>query len=405
QSLSTTVLNLIPGTYIFQLSATDSLGFTANSLTHVFVKASLPPIAKAGGNQVITLPVSSLTLSGTATAGSSTIVSTTWSQTSGPGTAILNTPGSLTTLISNLIQGVYVFRFTIIDSLGNNSFDSAIVTVNAQTPSTINVRLYAGLIPFSNIGWNNWNVGAAPKSNISSGLLNYSDGSASTVSAILSYEDNLADNGAAYTSGATMCPDTALRFASYTTSTRSLTINGLKNTSKYNLEFYASRRRTDGQKTVFTIGSQGITILTDNNSSNAAKFSNLSPSNGHIITSITRGSTYNYLNGFTIVEISGGTSSNLVLDPPLTASTSEEIKTFSIQVNPNPVADQLFILNNGNNAIQVQIFDISGRQLAIYRHISYSYEINMHSLARGTYILIATDERTKETIRKTIIKY
>ncbi len=404
-SLITTVSNLAQGAYIFQLSATDSMGLATNSQTHVFVKAPLPPSAKAGGNQVITLPVSSITLSGIATAGSSVLVSTTWSQSAGPGAAILNTPGSLTTLISNLIQGVYVFRFTVIDSLGNRNSDSATVTVNSQPPSTINVRLYAGLVPFRNNQWNNWNVGAAPQTNISSGVLSYSDGTPSAVSTILSYEDNLADNGSAYTSGATMCPDTVLRFSSYTTSTRYLTINGLKNLSKYNLEFYASRSRTDGQKTVFTIGSQGITILTDKNSSNAAKFSNLSPSSGHIMVTITRTSIYNYLNGFKITEINGATSSNDILDPLLTGRANSEIKTFNIELYPNPVADFLFISNTGNNPVQVQIFDISGRQLAIYRHISYSYEINMHPLARGTYILIATDERTREIFRKTIIKY
>jgi hypothetical protein len=289
--------------------------------------------------------------------------------------------------------------------LGNSSSDSAVVTVNSQPPSAINVRLYAGSVPFKNSQWNNWNVGAAPKTNISSGVLNYSDGSLSTVSAILSYEDNLADNGTAYTSGATMCPDTVLRFASYTTSIRYMTINGLKNTSKYNLEFYASRNRTDGQKTVFTIGSQGITVLTDKNSASAAKFSNLAPSSGHITVSIARTNIYNYLNGFKIIEVNGGTSSNDIMDTLLAARQTSEIITPKIQFYPNPVADFLFILNSGNNAVQVQIFDISGRQLAIYRHISNSYELNMHPFAKGTYILIATDERTREIFRKTIIKY
>ena len=298
----TTVTNLIRGTYIFQLSATDSFDLTGYSATQVIVQQPLPPTVNAGGNLSIVQPTTTLTLNGAATPGTGgRVFSTIWTQRSGPNSAVMANPASLSTQVTGLIAGTYVFRLTATDSVGNSGLDSAVVTVYTPSGNAVNVRLYAGSIPFTNSLWNNWNVGTGAITNKASSTFKFSDGTSSPFIATLSYQDNLADNGANYTTGATMCPDSALRFCSYSTSPRTLTISGLDNTAKYSFEFYASRTRTDGQKTTFTIGSQAVTVLTDNNATSAAKFTGISPSAGKITVNITRVSTYNYLNGFKII--------------------------------------------------------------------------------------------------------
>ena len=406
-SLSTTASSLIAGTYQFQILVRDSAGSTASSTTLVVVQPAIPPKVNAGGNQTIFLPTNSTTLTGTATPGSGgPFVSTIWAQKSGPTNSSISSPNSLSTQVSGLVAGSYVFTLDAVDSAGEDASDSAIVTVTPTVGHSVNVRFYSGSFPFQNPSWNNWNIGTGPQINRTSGVLKYSDGSASPVNAMLSYQDNLADNGGIYTSGATMCPDTVLRYASYTTSTRMLTISGLNNANKYNLEFYASRNRTDGQNTIFTIASQSITVSTDVNTSNAAKFSAISPSGGSITITISRLGIYNYMNGFKISDNTG----NLALgsNPQNGLESINNInqwdKIWNVRIFPNPVNDNLTLLNNSSNPIKVQLFDISGRLLRVYGNIPNLHEIDMRRFAPGSYIVMVTDEKNYQVFRQMIIK-
>jgi len=136
--LSTAVSNLVQGTYIFLLTATDSKGQSATASVTVTVDAATPPpsytppTVDAGTAKTITLPTSSVTLTGTATAnGGATIASTTWSQIGGPATATIASAGQLSTTVSNLQQGVYVFQLSASDNNGQASSDYMTVTVNA----------------------------------------------------------------------------------------------------------------------------------------------------------------------------------------------------------------------------------------------------------------------------------
>jgi len=141
-SLTTSVSNLVQGTYTFQLTATDSKGQSASANVTVTVNAApaVPPTVDAGSAQAITLPVSTATLTGTATGnGGATISATAWTQTSGPGTAAIGAAGSLSTSVSNLVQGTYTFQLMATDSKGKSATASVTVTVNAApaVPPTV----------------------------------------------------------------------------------------------------------------------------------------------------------------------------------------------------------------------------------------------------------------------------
>lgn len=65
-----------------------------------------------------------------------TIVAYKWTQISGPNTATIGSPNSATTTVSNLVAGVYLFRFTITDNFGFSGSSDKKVTVNrySQVP-------------------------------------------------------------------------------------------------------------------------------------------------------------------------------------------------------------------------------------------------------------------------------
>jgi ribosomal protein L14 len=134
---TTTLSNLVQGTYVFRLTVTDNNGATGTDDVTVTVNAAAnqPPTANAGNNIVITLPVNSTTLVGSGTDADGTIASYAWTRVSGPATFTLGTANTATTTLSNLVQGVYVFRLTVTDNSGATATDDVTVTVNASAPS------------------------------------------------------------------------------------------------------------------------------------------------------------------------------------------------------------------------------------------------------------------------------
>ncbi len=121
--------------------------------------ASMPPVVNAGAPQTLTLPTNSVTLSGTAQPGSTTTVSSSsWTQVSGPNTAsiggivnsliskitgllstVAGTTDTVSTAVSGLIAGSYVFKLTANEANGMSSSSTVTVVVNAaaSTPPVV----------------------------------------------------------------------------------------------------------------------------------------------------------------------------------------------------------------------------------------------------------------------------
>jgi alpha-tubulin suppressor-like RCC1 family protein len=137
-SLSTGVSGLTTaGTYVFQLKATDNNGLTGTATVTITVEAAnVPPTVNAGSDLTIQLPVSSVTLSGTATGnGGATISSTAWTEVAGPVTATIASAGSLSTGVSGLTTaGTYVFQLKATDNNGLSGSGTVTVTVQAAAP-------------------------------------------------------------------------------------------------------------------------------------------------------------------------------------------------------------------------------------------------------------------------------
>ena len=130
-----TVNNLVTGVYKFQLRCIDNGWMKDSSIVTVTVNGGGPTV-NAGSNQTITLPVSSVTLSGSATDASGTISSYAWSEVSGPSNAAFANGSSATATAGGLVQGTYVFKLTATDNSGIAGNATVTVTVNpaAVTP-------------------------------------------------------------------------------------------------------------------------------------------------------------------------------------------------------------------------------------------------------------------------------
>ncbi len=201
-------------------------------------------------------------------------------------------------------------------------------TTAAGSSSQINVNVYAGTNPYVNSQWNNWNVGVGSQSNVTFTNLLIANGSDSNINATLSGSTDVVDNGVNY--GGTIFPPQVLRYTSYSTSTRTLTLSNLNNGSTYSIELVGSRSNT-GNTTVYTIGGTSQNLVTDSNLTNSIIFNNISPTSNQIVITITRltGSTYNYLNGFKIVVNGTVTTTSTTTTTTTTASPTTTTTTTS----------------------------------------------------------------------------
>jgi len=131
-ALSTTASGLVQGVYVFELTATDASGVSVTSTVKITVNpAPGLPVVSAGANQTITLPTSTVTLTGSGSETNGTIVSFSWTQVSGPSTAVIGSAAQASTAVSGLVQGVYRFQLLITDALGITATATVQVTVNA----------------------------------------------------------------------------------------------------------------------------------------------------------------------------------------------------------------------------------------------------------------------------------
>lgn len=367
--LQTNVSFSATGVYEFELTVTDNSGGVAKDsiLISVLPKVNIKPEANAGVDISIILPIDSILLDASKSVDSDgSLISFSWRQISGPNSSVIENNISIVTSVDQLIPGSYLFELLVTDNELSIDFDTIQVIVN-QTPSIITkalkVNIFGGLNPYNLFGWNNWNLSGVDLVNRSSGLLKYEDNSISTIQGTLSWSQGIIDNGVSY--GGSMCPPEVLRYGSYATAvTRSLTLSGLNNSAKYDIEFFASRSNT-GNSTRFEIGGQSKTIVTDNNKNTSVLFTGLSPVSGQLTTNIIKTATFTYINGFVLREynqINQAYSNTNVFINEHALMDSENLT--QIQVFPNPVEKstlKIKNINNLNGQISIRIIDQFGR--------------------------------------------
>ncbi|WP_343535431.1 hypothetical protein [Pedobacter sp.] len=125
---NTTITGLVNGTYEFQWQLSRN-GCTATTARIKITISAAVTTANAGAGQNIC--GTSVTLNGN----SPTIGTGTWTQTEGPGGAIITDPSLRNTTVTGLVEGRYIFSWTI--SNGTCTSSTSNVTINvSQPPST-----------------------------------------------------------------------------------------------------------------------------------------------------------------------------------------------------------------------------------------------------------------------------
>ncbi|MEO8822159.1 MAG: hypothetical protein ABI366_01195, partial [Ginsengibacter sp.] len=132
-SATTNITGLTPGTYLFQLKATDNSGIYGLDTVQINVTGlvNTSPTAYAGPDTTITLPSSSVILSGSGKDDDGTISSYKWNKISGPNSGTINNANSASANVTGLTGGTYQFELTVTDNQGASGKDTVQVIVNA----------------------------------------------------------------------------------------------------------------------------------------------------------------------------------------------------------------------------------------------------------------------------------
>ncbi|HEY1115091.1 MAG TPA: hypothetical protein VGE66_16085 [Chitinophagaceae bacterium] len=132
--------SLAEGVHFFELTVTDDKGAQGRDTVQVRVQrdngTNLPPVARAGADTTLTLPVNTTTLDGrTSFDPDGTIAAYRWSKIEGPSSFGIDNPAAALTGVGNLFPGVYRFELTVTDNGGLTAKDTVAVTVQAD-PAT-----------------------------------------------------------------------------------------------------------------------------------------------------------------------------------------------------------------------------------------------------------------------------
>jgi hypothetical protein len=129
-SSNTPVTSLVNGVYVFRLTTTDNKGATASD--DVTITVNKLPTANAGQDITIRLPNNIVTLNGALSSDADgSIASYKWEKVSGPESFYITSPNSVSTSITNLVAGTYVFKLTVTDNNGATSTDNVTISVTS----------------------------------------------------------------------------------------------------------------------------------------------------------------------------------------------------------------------------------------------------------------------------------
>ncbi|XP_074656398.1 dyslexia-associated protein KIAA0319-like protein isoform X2 [Tubulanus polymorphus] len=151
-----TASHLSEGQYEFKLTVTDEENLRNSAIVQVTVKKALNevPKADAGGDQLVTLPTSLITLDGSKSTDDKGIASFRWTrddQSLAAGDIVNGSDHQVALLLTNVVPGRYIFILKVSDAEGLTSSSTATVIVkpDADLKNLIEVHLGADLGSFT----------------------------------------------------------------------------------------------------------------------------------------------------------------------------------------------------------------------------------------------------------------
>ncbi len=133
---ATKVNNLVAGAYLFELTVTDTAGLSAKDTLAVLVNPAavvfpnLPPVARAGADTTLQLPVDSMQLRGcTSSDPENAQLKYKWKKIAGPASFQIANDTACTARLNSLLAGTYSFELAVTDTGGLVARDSVTITV------------------------------------------------------------------------------------------------------------------------------------------------------------------------------------------------------------------------------------------------------------------------------------
>jgi hypothetical protein len=119
-----------PNLTFLSLAIASTVLFSCQKTTPVIERK--PPVVNAGPSQTLILPSDTVYLSGKVTDSASTISGYLWSEVSGPNVPVITAEGSLSTSVTGLIAGTYIFQLMATDSFGLTGVDTLQILVTSS---------------------------------------------------------------------------------------------------------------------------------------------------------------------------------------------------------------------------------------------------------------------------------
>ncbi len=135
-SIAFKISDMSAGTYVYRFMVTDDKGSTATDEVTITVYGqdiNKKPVALAGEDMIVSLPLDSLVLYGSGTDADGYIVDYQWRKVKGPAVAISAIDSML--ILKNISEGIYVFRLRVQDDQGEAALDELQITV---LPESVN---------------------------------------------------------------------------------------------------------------------------------------------------------------------------------------------------------------------------------------------------------------------------
>jgi len=140
-TITPTISGLIAGSYVLKVTITSAAGTSTSD--QMILTVNPAPVTSvftvsAGPDKSVTLPVSSVQITGVATVEYDTVASCKWKQVSGPNTATIVNSGTIAPSVSNLVAGAYVFEVDMTSKVtGKTVSDQMTLTVSAAAVTTV----------------------------------------------------------------------------------------------------------------------------------------------------------------------------------------------------------------------------------------------------------------------------
>jgi hypothetical protein len=362
----------------FDIRTKSGSSFGYINVVDISTGVNKPPVANAGTDVTITLPVNSAQLNGSASSDpDGTISSYSWTKVAGPTQFTISNASIVNPSITNLVAGTYTFRLTVKDNAGISATDDVNIIVNsAPVTGSERVLIDLGATTTSSPDqwskyWNNM-TNAQPGVQISNAKTTTNTATTIGLEVINRIDGTFSLTGTGLNTGNTTgvvsdYPATAttdFAFAHYTATAGKWRIFGLNALTQYTIKFWGTKSTTVNY--TIQIKRSDETVWQEYNAANninyntAAVFTFTGKTEMSFDIRTKSGSNFGYIN---VVDISTGAGQKAGVNTQTsTVATEAATDSASIKIFPNPVQDQfvLQLKNTQTGAMTVQIIDQNG---------------------------------------------